>query len=66
MIITLTIPDANAADLEQALCAAGGLPNTPANAKAAIINWIGATYTNVKTQQQVPVTPPAVVPPVIT
>ena len=38
--ISLTIPDAQLARVRAALCAQAGLPETNANAKEALIQWV--------------------------
>ena len=46
--ITLTIPADKVDRVVHALCAAAALPETSANAKQAIINWIKVTTANVE------------------
>lgn len=41
--ITLTIPDAVLPRVRAALCTHAGLPDTNANAKQAVIDWVKAT-----------------------
>lgn len=47
--ISIDIPAGQTARVVSALCAAGGLPESPANAKQVVINWIKATVRNVET-----------------
>ena len=58
--VIINIPDTVRAEVEAALCAAGGYTDvSAANAKAALIAWITRTVQNVQTAQQAPPTPPA-------
>ena len=41
--ITLTIPDAQLPRVTAALCSAAGIPDTAANAKTAVIEYIKST-----------------------
>lgn len=47
-LITLDIPAQQMARCVDALCAAAGLPPTPANAKAALVQYVTATVRNVE------------------
>lgn len=46
--VTLTIPDAHLTRVVNALCAAAGLPPSPANAKQAVLDHIRRTVANVE------------------
>lgn len=56
--ITLTIPDAALPRVRAALCSAAGLPESNANAKAAVINWVRATVAAVEYSAAVAAHPP--------
>lgn len=58
--ITLTIPDAQLPRVRAALCSAAGLPDTNANAKAAVIIWIKSTVQSVEYQELAAAVPPIV------
>ena len=49
--VSITIPDAVASRVVNALCAAAGTPATAANAKAALIAYIKQTVFNVEQGQ---------------
>lgn len=46
--ITITISTADATRVTHALCVSAGLPETAANAKQAVINYIKKTVSNVE------------------
>lgn len=50
--ITINVDDSIIAAVQDALCAANGLPVSPANAAQALIHMIRATVANVQTAQQ--------------
>lgn len=56
--ITLTIPDAQLPRVRAALCSTAGLPDTNANAKQAVIDWIKATVHSVEYTAAVQAQPP--------
>lgn len=49
--ITLSIPDVHSVRVVDALCQAGGLPPSEANAKLALINHIRQTVKNIERTQ---------------
>ena len=64
--ITLTIPADKVNRVVHALCAAAGNPvETPANAKAAIMDWIKTTTANVE-RSEAEAARPAIVEPDVT
>lgn len=64
--INLTLPDATAARVVHAMCAAAGLPESPANAKKAVVDWIKTTVANVERTEAQQARPPVVDPDVAT
>ncbi len=46
--LTFSIPQAQTPRVVHALCAASGLPESPANAKQAVIDWMITTVRNVE------------------
>jgi len=62
-IVTLTIPPAHVDRVVHALCISAGLPESPANAKQALIKHIKATVFNVERSEAELVALDAVVDP---
>lgn len=58
--ITLTIPNAAVPRVRAALCAAAQLPETDANAKQAIVDWVKATVALVENTAAGQARPPIV------
>jgi hypothetical protein len=57
-IITLTIPDAVLPRVRTALCSKAGLPESNANAKQAVVDFIKATVREVEYYAAVSAQPP--------
>ncbi len=46
--VTITLPAAQVSRIVHALCVASGLPESPANAKQALLGWVKQTVRNVE------------------
>ena len=64
--INLTLPDATATRVVHALCVAAGLPESPANAKLAVIAWIKSTVANIERSETEQARGPVPIPDVAT
>lgn len=60
--ITLTIPDASLPRVRAALCIKGGLPDTNANAKQVVIDYVKAVVREVERNTAIAAQPPIVEP----
>lgn len=61
-VITLTIPDAQLPRVRAALCIQAGLPESNANAKEALVQWIKQVVRGVERDAAVAAQPPIVDP----